>query len=37
MSITKLSEIIITKMEKEDVDAVIAIEEEAYVKHHWAK
>ena len=37
MSITKLSEIIITKMEKEDVDAVIAIEEEAYGKHHWAK
>ena len=37
MSITKLSEIVITKMEKEDVDAVVAIEEEAYGKHHWAK
>ena len=37
MSITKLSEITITKMEKDDVDAVVAIEAEAYGKHHWAK
>ena len=36
MSITKLSQIIITKMAAEDVDAVIAIEEEAYGKQHWA-
>ena len=37
MSIVKLSEIFINKMTKDDVEGVVAIEEEAYGKHHWAK
>ena len=37
MSLTKLSEIFIKNMTKDDVESVIAIEEEAYGKHHWAK
>lgn len=37
MSLTKLSEIFIKKMTKDDVESVIAIEEEAYGKHHWTK
>ena len=37
MSITKLSEIFITKMTKDDIDEVSAIEAEAYGKHHWSK
>ena len=37
MSITKLSEIFITKMTKDDIDGVSAIEAEAYGKHHWSK
>ena len=37
MSITKLSEVYISKMTKDDIEGVIAIESEAYGKHHWAK
>lgn len=37
MSLTKLFEIFITNMTKDDVESVVAIEEEAYGKHHWAK
>lgn len=37
MSITKISEIFITPLTKDDIDAVVQIEEEAYGKHHWAK
>ena len=37
MSIVKLSEIIISPMSKDDVEAVVEIEAEAYGKHHWAK
>ena len=37
MSITKLSEIFITKMTKDDIDGVSTIEAEAYGKHHWSK
>ena len=37
MSIIDLSEITIDYMKKEDVEAVVRIEEEAYGKHHWAK
>jgi ribosomal-protein-alanine N-acetyltransferase len=33
----KISEITIEYMKKEDVEAVVKIEEEAYGKHHWAK
>ena len=36
MPIVKLKEIYITPMTKDDVEAVVAIEEEAYGKHHWA-
>lgn len=37
MSVIKLSEISISPMTKEDVEAVVQIEAEAYGKHHWAK
>ena len=37
MSIVKISEINIDYMTQDDIDAVVAIEEEAYGKHHWAK
>lgn len=37
MSITKISEIYITYMTKDDVEDVVNIEAEAYGKHHWAK
>ena len=37
MSLTKISEIYISKMTKDDVENVAAIEAEAYGKHHWAK
>lgn len=37
MSLTKLSEIFIKNMTKDDVESVVEIEEEAYGKHHWAK
>ena len=37
MSIVNLSEIFISKMTKDDIDDVVAIEEEAYGKHHWSK
>ncbi len=37
MPVMKISEIKIEQMNKEDVEAVIRIEEEAYGKHHWAK
>ena len=37
MSIVKLSEIAISPMSKDDVEAVVQIESEAYGKHHWAK
>ena len=37
MSVVKLSEITISQMSKDDVEAVVQIEAEAYGKHHWAK
>ena len=37
MSIVKLSEIKISEMTREDIEGVVAIEEEAYGKHHWTK
>ena len=37
MPLIKLSDIIIDKMTKDDIEAVVEIEEEAYGKHHWAK
>ncbi len=37
MSITELSSIYITKMTKDDIDDVVAIEAEAYGEHHWSK
>ena len=37
MSVTKISEINITYMIKEDVESVVQIEAEAHGKHHWAK
>lgn len=37
MSLTKLSEIFISPMQKEDVEEVSVIEAEAYGKHHWTK
>ena len=37
MSITKISEIYITPMSKEDIEDVVKIEEEAYGQHHWSK
>ena len=35
--VNKLSEITIVPMTKDDVEAVVQIEAEAYGKHHWAK
>lgn len=37
MSVINLSEIFITKMVPEDLEAVINIAEEAYGNHHWSK
>ena len=37
MSITEMSSICITKMTKDDIEDVIAIEAEAYGEHHWSK
>ena len=37
MSLIELFEIKISRMTKDDVEAVAAIEAEAYGKHHWAK
>ena len=37
MSVINLSEISILPLTKDDIDAVVEIEEEAYGKHHWAK
>lgn len=37
MSIKVLSEILITKMETSDIEAVSQIEAEAYGEHHWSK
>ena len=37
MSITKISEIFITKMTNEDIEDVIQIEAEAYGEHHWSR
>lgn len=37
MSLTKLSEILILPMTKDDVEDVSLIEAEAYGKHHWTK
>jgi len=37
MSVINLSDITISPMTKDDVEAVVKIEEEAYGKHHWAK
>ena len=37
MSVIDLSEISIVPLKKEDIDAVVEIEAEAYGKHHWAK
>ena len=33
----KISEIYITQLKKEDIDAVVEIESDAYGKHHWSK
>ena len=33
----KISDIKISPMTKEDIEAVVEIEAEAYGKHHWAK
>ena len=37
MSLTKLSEIFIREMTKDDIQDVAAIEEEVYGRHHWSK
>lgn len=37
MPVVKISEIYIVPMSKDDIEGVVAIEEEAYGKHHWAK
>lgn len=37
MSITNLSEIVISQMTVDDIDNVVEIEAEAYGKHHWSK
>lgn len=37
MSIVNISQIQITKMTNEDIDNVVAIEEQAYGEHHWSK
>ncbi len=37
MPLMKISEIHISPMDKEDIESVVKIEEEAYGKHHWAK
>ena len=37
MPVMKIRDIKIEYMKKEDVEAVVKIEEEAYGKHHWAK
>ena len=37
MSVIGLAEITILPMIKEDIEAVVKIEEDAYGKHHWAK
>ncbi len=37
MSLINLSDITILPMTKDDVEAVVEIEAEAYGKHHWAK
>ena len=37
MSVINLSDITVSPMTKEDIDAVVEIEAEAYGKHHWAK
>lgn len=37
MSIVDISQIFITKMTNDDIDDVVAIEEEAYGEHHWSK
>ena len=37
MSVVELSEIIITKMTKEDINDVVEIETEVYGEHHWSK
>jgi len=37
MSVINLTDVTILPMTKDDVEAVVKIEEEAYGKHHWAK
>lgn len=37
MSVVNLSDITISAMTRDDVEAVVEIESEAYGKHHWAK
>ena len=37
MSVVDVSQIFITKMTNDDIDDVVAIEEEAYGEHHWSK
>ena len=37
MSVISLNDITISPMTKDDVEAVVQIEQEAYGKHHWAK
>ena len=37
MPVINLTDITISPMTKDDIEAVVKIEEEAYGKHHWAK
>lgn len=37
MSVTDVSQIYITKMTTDDIDAVVKIEADAYGEHHWSK
>ena len=37
MSVTDISQIYITKMEADDIEGVVKIEEDAYGEHHWSK
>ena len=37
MSVINLTDVTISQMTKDDIEAVVKIEEEAYGKHHWAK
>ena len=37
MSLVNVSEIIISKMQADDIEKVVEIEAEAYGEHHWSK